>query len=187
MKVLKLIRERFLQKPVFTIFEVKKYTSHASQLLNYLLKKREIVRITKGYYTFHKDVMVVGNAYAPYYYGLYEALSLYNLTDQETNPIVITPRKVRTGIRTFLGRNYVVKRIKREMFFGYTTLKYYDFYIYVSDYEKTLIDFFYFKEKLEGWELEELINVIDKEKLKEYLKRCPGWLVKRVKDTLGEL
>ncbi len=184
MKILKIIRERFSKKPTFSIHEVKKYTKNANTLLNYLLQKGEIARITKGHYTFHKEIMVVGNAYFPYYYCLHEALSLYGLTEQETNPIIITPRKVRTGIRTFLGRNYIVKRIKREMFFGYTTLQYYDFYIYISDYEKTLIDFFYFREPLKEAELKRLLHVVDRSKIKEYLKRCPAWLAKKIQKII---
>ena len=185
MGVVDVIRERFSKRPAFSIQEVKKHTKHVHQVLHYLLKRGEVVRIAKGYYTFHRDVMVVGFAYFPYYYGLHEALSLYNLTEQETNPVVITPRKVRPGMRQFLGRNYVVRRISRPMFFGYTTMKYYDFHIYISDYEKTLIDFLYFKEPLRQDELEALLEKIEREKLKAYLRHCPRWLARRVEGVVG--
>ena len=187
MSIVKLIRKRFSDRPIFTIYEIKKYTKNPYQLLNYLLKRREIVRITKGYYTFKKDIMVVGNAYFPYYYGLYEALSLRNLFEQETNPIIITPRKVRTGLRKFLGRNYIVKRIRRKMFFGFETMQYYDFNIYVSDLEKTFIDFIYFKEPLEKNILRTLIRKLNKKKLYNYLKRCNPRLKRKVSSLYEKL
>ncbi len=186
MAVVDVLRERFRKKPVFTISEVKRHTPHAHQLLHYLLKRGEVKRITKGYYTFRDDVMVVGWAFFPYYYGLHEALSLHGLTEQEVNPIVITPRRVRQGLRSFQGRNYIVRRISRGMFFGYTLIPYYDFYIYVSDYEKTLIDFLYYREPLPPAEREALLERVDREKLESYLQRCPLWLRKRVGTLLKD-
>ncbi|EQD66731.1 transcriptional regulator, partial [mine drainage metagenome] len=79
-------------------------------------------------------------AFLPFYYGLEDALSLRGFWEQETNPVIITPRKVRNGVRQFDSRNYVVRRIDRKMFFGYTFVNYEEFYIPVSDTEKTLID-----------------------------------------------
>ncbi len=179
--ILSTLRKKYEKKAVFSIWEVRKHTKYAYQLIHYLLKKKEIFRITKGYYTFHKDIMVVGEAYFPYYYGLYEALSLFHITEQQTNPILITPRKVRTGTRIFLDRNYVIKRIKRSMFFGFRTIKYYDFYIYISSPEKTLIDFIYFKQHIKENELNKLLEIIDMKKLSNYLKRCPTFVKKHIK------
>ena len=181
-RITELIRQRFSKKPAFSIAEIRKYVkgSYAYVLLNMLLRRGEVHRITKGFYTFMDDVLVVGEAYFPYYYGLYEALSLRNLFEQETNPVVITPRKVRSGMRSFLGRNYLIKRIDRRMFFGYELIKYYDFYVYVSDYEKTLIDFVYYREHLPEDAKEELIGRINTKKLKEYLNACSPGVRKRV-------
>ncbi|RLG69944.1 MAG: hypothetical protein DRO04_02610, partial [Candidatus Iainarchaeum archaeon] len=119
--------------------------------------------------------------------GLYEALSLRNLFEQETNPIIITPRKVRTGLRKFLGRNYIVKRIRRKMFFGFETMQYYDFNIYVSDLEKTFIDFIYFKEPLEENILRTLVRKLNKRKLYNYLKRCNPRLKRKVSGLYEKL
>ena len=65
-----------------------------------------------------------GFGFSPFYYGLEDALSLRNVWEQETNPVIITPRTVRVGIRKFEGRHFVVRRIDRSMFFGYTFVDY---------------------------------------------------------------
>ena len=87
--------------------------------MNHLTKKGEIKKITRGAYTFKEEIEVVGFAFSPFYYGLQEALSLRNLWEQEVNPVVITPRKIRQGVRKFLGNNYLIKRVNRSMFFGF--------------------------------------------------------------------
>ena len=108
MKYLSLFRNNFEKRSTFTISEVKKVlgqkkisAGYVNTLLNHLSKKGEIKRITKGVYTFKNEIEVVGFAFPPFYYGLQEALSLRKMWDQETNPVVITSRKIRTGIRKF--------------------------------------------------------------------------------------
>jgi predicted transcriptional regulator of viral defense system len=100
--------------------------------------------------------------------------------------VVITPRHVRVGLRSFGGRNYLVRRISRRMFFGFEMLRYYDFWIPVSDVEKTLIDFAYFREPLDAGALREIKVRLRKEVLSEYLKRCPKFVAKRVLELLRQ-
>ncbi len=153
-------------------------------LVHNLLAKGEIRRVSRGVYTFSDETEVVGFGFRPFYYGLQEALSLRNLWEQESNPIVITPRKVRSGVRIFNGANYVVKRIDRRMFFGFRTMKYKNFWIPVSDVEKTLIDFVYFKEHLSPEGIDEIKRRIDRKVLNRHLKRCPPWVKRRVEKLL---
>ncbi len=115
--------------------------------------------------------MLTGFTYYPFYYGLENALSILKLWDQETNPVIITPLHVRTGLMQFNGRNYIVRKIARELFFGYTYVKYYDFYIPVSDREKTLIDFVYYNEKIPPELFNELKANADKKILKTYISK----------------
>lgn len=159
----------------------KKITiTYTYTLMNHLIKKGEIKKITKGVYTYRDELEIVGFAFPPFYYGLQEALSLRNLWEQETNPVVITPRKVRNGVRKFLGNNYVIRRIDRKMFFGFEMIKYYDFWIPVSDVEKTLIDFVYFKQNLPKETIIQIKQRLRKNVLTKYLKRVPKWVKKRV-------
>lgn len=189
-KYTKEVREHFKTAPAFTITDLRVFLGkkgiskgYLYLLVHNLMERGELKRISRGVYTFHSDVQVVGFGFGPFYYGLQEALSLRNLWEQETNPVVITPRKVRNGLRRFQGANYVVRRINRGMFFGFETVRYGDFWIPVSDVEKTLIDFVYFKQPLSAETLAEIELRLDRQKLDGYLKRCPAWVKKRILST----
>jgi len=193
MKYIDLVRTHFRVRTIFTIKDVKRLLSqkgislnYTYVLMNHLTKKGEIKKITRGAYTFKEEIEVVGFAFSPFYYGLQEALSLRNLWEQEVNPVVITPRKIRQGVRKFLGNNYLIKRVNRSMFFGFEMIKYYEFWIPVSDVEKTLIDFVYFKQALQKETIEEIKQQIRDEILFGYLKRVPKWVKKRVLKLLSE-
>lgn len=193
MKYAKEFRQHFAKAQAFTARDARIFlrgkgasSQYSKLFLHNLVRRGELHSITKGVYTFHEEMQAVGMAYAPYYYGLQDALSLQGVWEQETNPVLITPRKVRPGMRTFLGNNYLVRRIARKMFFGFTAVKYGEFWINVSDPEKTLVDFCYFMAPLSKEALEELKGKIDRKKLAQYLKRTPGQTKKRVEKMLAQ-
>lgn len=179
MKHIKLLREHFAEIPVFTTRDAKlllgKKTSkkYVDLLLHNLVSRGDLNRITKGVHTFRKETQLVGFAFQPFYYGLQDALSLRNLWEQETNPVVITARRADPGTRRFLDNNYLVRRIRRNMFFGFENIKYFDLWIPVSTPEKTLIDFVYFREPLSKEALKELKKKINEKTLRDLLKRTP--------------
>ncbi len=179
MKYVDYIRSHFNdpKSPIFTIQELKTVlglkgisSAYLKRLINYLIKKGEILRIGRGVYTFHNEITVVGFAFRPFYYGLENALTIRHLWEQGTNPIIITPNNVRQGIRKFGGGNYSVLHIRRELFFGYDFIQSDGFWIPVSDYEKTFIDFIYFNRYLRTDTLKALRLKMDKKKLASYLK-----------------
>ena len=179
MKYVDYIRSHFNdpKSPVFTIQELKVVlglkgisSAYLKRLINYLIKREEIVRIGKGVYTFHDEITVVGFAFRPFYYGLENALTIRRLWEQGTNPIIITPNNVRRGIRKFGRGNYAVLHIRRDLFFGYDFIQSSGLWVPVSDYEKTLIDFIYFNHYLRKDTLKALRLKINKEKLVSYLK-----------------
>lgn len=191
MKYLSEVRERFNRAPAFTITDLRVFLGrkgigkgYLHLLVHNLLAKGELKRISRGAYTFRDESQVVGFGFRPFYYGLQEALSLRNMWEQETNPVVITPRKVRSGVRSFDGANYVIRRISRSMFFGFEMAKYADFWIPVSDVEKTLIDFVYFRQQPGTEAAAELKKRTDRKKLDGYLKRCPKWVQLRVRKII---
>ncbi len=191
MKYAQEFRERFSKRTTFTtrdaiVFLTRRGASreYAHLLLHNLAKRGEIHRITKGVYSFKQEMQVVGFAYAPYYYGLQDALSIHNLWEQETNPVVITARRMRPGVKTFLGNNYVVKRIDKKMFYGFTAVKYHDFWINASTPEKTLLDFIYFRQPLDEKTLKEIKRLINKKTLAEYLKKMPKRVKKKTRAIL---
>lgn len=180
MKYLSYVKEKFsgTDFPIFTVADIRTAlkrggisADYTNLLLHDLAKKGITTRVTRGVYTFHKDIAVVGFAFSPFYYGLESALSLRGISDQGTNMVVITARNVRTGIRTFAGRNYRIQRIGEQYMFGYSMLRYGDYWVPVSDPEKTLIDMAAIGVQVTDEELESLRKLINKRKLTEYLKR----------------
>lgn len=187
MKFMKEFIAQFSSKPAFTSYEARNFfrfrhgpEGYYKLVLNNLVRSGRIYRITRGQYTFHDEVQYVGFAFRPFYYGLQDALSIRNLWEQETNPVIITPRRVRSGVRTFLGRNYVIRWIERSMFFGYSLVGYGDFFIPVADTEKILIDMVYYHEFLPEEVKNEILRAVNKKKLQEYILMLPDYMKKRV-------
>lgn len=192
MRYIKYIREKFKDQrfPVFTLRDLKLIRgisdSYLKMLIHNLLAKKEIIRITKGVYTFHDDADVVCFAFSPSYYGLLDALSRRHISQQGTNPLVVTLRNVRQGVRQFEGRNYLVRHIDKRLFFGYEQMKQGDFWVPVSDVEKTLIDMLYFKFHVGAEEWSGIMKDLDKKRLREYLKRYPERFRKTVLKEIGK-
>jgi len=185
------LRLRFEKEPAFCARDIRLFFagSHLSAeyqnlMVHKLLKEGKLQRIGRGIYTFRQETQAVGFAFQPFYYGLQDALSLRNLWEQETVPVVITPRKVRAGRREFLGSNYIVRRIGRSMFFGFGMVKYGDFWVPVSDLEKTLIDFVHFRQPLPRELATALKKSVRRDVMDGYLKRVPVRLAKKVRVLL---
>lgn len=190
-KYINKIREFFKKSPVVSINSLKKFIrkkdkSYIYLIINNLLKKREIKRITRGYYTIHEDPSLAVFCFKPAYLGLQDALSMHNLWEQETNPVIITSKKTRQGIRKILEINILIKRIKKEYFFGFEYKKQGDFYLPYSDIEKTFIDMIYFKQPLDKETIKEFIKKINKKKLKSYLRVYSKTFRKKVLNLLNE-
>jgi predicted transcriptional regulator of viral defense system len=184
-KYLSEIMEFFKKTPVVSTRDIKLYLKHKGYsylLLSNLVKQGKIKRITKGFFTIHDDPITSVFCFRPAYLGLQEALSIHNLWEQETNVVIVTTKKVRIGIHKLLGSNVLVHRINPKYFFGFTLLKYGDFFVPVSDVEKTLLDFIYFKQPLSKNTISEIKKNLDVNKLKNYLKVYPKWFYKKLRD-----
>jgi len=144
--------------------------NYAYVVVDHLLKRREMWRITRGYYTVHEEPSLLVYCLKPAYLGLQDAMSFHDLWEQETNPIIITARKVRTGVREVLGQNVWVRRISPKYLFGYDYLTSGEFLFPVSDVEKTLIDMVYFGEMKEDT-VKRFRGEIDRKKMERYLKK----------------
>lgn len=182
-------RKFFKESPIVDINSLKKFIPHKNKdyiylLISNLLKKKEINRITKGYYTIYDDASLIVFCFKPSYLGLQNALSFHNLWEQETNPVVITTNNVRSGLRKVFGRNVLLKRVHGKYMFGYEYYKYplenREIYIPYSDIEKTFIDMVYFKQPLDKEVIDNFKEKINKKKLKDYLKRYPEKFKKKV-------
>jgi predicted transcriptional regulator of viral defense system len=177
------IREFLKTTPIFRAKDIElivKNKNYSYVILHNLLKKGEIKRVKKGWYSIYEDPIVSVFCFKPAYIGLQEALSFHELWEQETNVILVTTRKVRIGIRKIFDNNVILHRIKQKYFFGYDYLKYENFFIPISDIEKTLIDLVYFNEIPDKRVLKEIKKKINKGKLKAYLENYPFKLREKV-------
>jgi predicted transcriptional regulator of viral defense system len=191
MKYAKAFREYFSTKTVFSVRDVrnrfadKKISpNYANVLLNHFLERKEISRVARGFYSFKTDPNVIAFAIQPSYFGLQDALSFQGLWEQQTIPVLVTPRKIRSGFRTVLETRVLVRRINRKQFFGFEMKKYLDFWVPVSDLEKTLIDFFYFNQPLEKKILQKMLKKSNHQKLLQYLKKTPKKTRKKIEKML---
>lgn len=172
--------------PVFDIKSVIKAVEnkeYARVMLARLLKDGKIRRVTKGYYTIHEDPSILVYCLKPAYLGLQDAVSFHNLWEQETVPIILTSRKVRSGTRKILGSNAIIRRLSARHFFGYDYMKQGDLLLPVSDVEKTFIDMVYFREMRRDM-LPAFRKRADRERLAGYLKRYDSKFTAKVMKLL---
>jgi len=172
---IKKVREFLKNTPVADLRSISALVgdkNYAYVVMNHLLKREEVKRITRGYYTVHDDPSLLVYCLKPAYIGLQDAMSFHNLWEQETSPIIVTSRMVRSGIRKVMGHNALVRRISREYLFGYEYHRCGDFSLPISDVEKTFIDMVYFGE-IEKSMVRWFETRIDREKLERYLKKYP--------------
>ncbi|MBI4447487.1 hypothetical protein HY643_00760 [Candidatus Woesearchaeota archaeon] len=179
-KYLKEIKSLFAKSPVVSAKSInrliqskKKVKQYNKQLIRNLLLKGAIKKLAKGFYTIHGDPSLAVFCFEPAYLGLQDALSAYNLWEQETIPIIITSKKVRQGIRKILGANVLIRRMEKKYLFGFDYAKSGELYYPVADVEKTFIDMVYFKQRMDKDLLGNFKKRINKEKLKSYLKKYP--------------
>ncbi|MEK6826077.1 MAG: hypothetical protein AABX08_01585 [Nanoarchaeota archaeon] len=183
------IRRFLKESPVVNINSLKKFINKKNKdyiylIINNLIKKGEMKKIVKGFYSIHEDPSLAVFCFKPAYLGLQDALSVHDLWEQETNPVIITTKKARVGLKKIFGNNVVIRRINKKYFFGFEYIKQGDFYFPYSDIEKTFIDMVYFKQYLDKEVLKEFSKKIDKKKLDSYLKNYPERIRKRVKSYL---
>lgn len=154
-----LARFRSKHYPAFNLQDVIRTgvpKGYAKILVHNELKKGELKRIKQGWYTYHDDPMLAVFAFAPAYLGLEAALSIYGLWEQQTVPVIITAKKVRTGVREILGSNMVIHRTSPAQLTGYQATNYYGFWLPVSTPKKTYADILHFREKLDPGTLRKL-------------------------------
>ena len=181
------IQEYAKRTPVFGVKSVIKLAGsreYAYVLLNRLVRSGEASRITRGYYTVHKDPSLIVYCLKPAYLGLQDAMSFHNLWEQETAPIILTARKARPGARKVLGSNVIIRRISPKHFFGYEHIRQGDLLLPVSDIEKTFIDMVYFREIRKDM-LPAFKERIEREKLAGYIKKYDKRFANRTLSLLG--
>lgn len=151
----------------------KKSSQYVKQLVRNLVRKCKLKPLAKGYYATVDEISLSVFCFQPAYLGLQDALSRHDLWEQETIPIIVTTRKVRTGLRKVMGQNVLIRRIEPKFYFGIEHFQQDNYALPYSDVEKTLIDLVHFKQRLSQEVLKEFKIKINKKKLNDYLTRYP--------------
>lgn len=164
-------------------------------------KKNYILKLTNNFYLFQdnelNDLVIKNIAckiYTPSYIGLESALSYYKFIPEAVfQTTCITTRRNKT-VKT-KGGDFNFHKIKRDLFFGYTFAGTANNSFYISDPEKTLLDFFYFTPKCDNKDMlielrlntQNISELIDTRKLKTYLNLFRSSKVERAVKLLMEL
>jgi len=147
---------------------------YEKQVINKLLRQKKIIRLAKGKYTTRTNPELAVLAFQPGYLGLQDSLSQHGLWEQETVPVIVTSKKVRTGMRNIGGMNVLVRRTLNKYMFGIDYMPTGELYLPYSDVEKTLIDIVQFREKIGAETIKTIKKRIDLKKLAQYLKHYPN-------------
>jgi hypothetical protein len=182
------IRTLLSKSPVISLTFLKNILGdkYAYLLLHNMVKKKEIYRITRGFYSHHEDPTVSVFCFKPAYLGLQNALSVHALWEQETNIIILTTKTVREGVRRICESNVLIRRIPKNLFFGIEYKQYGEFYVPVSDIEKTFLDLIYLRQPVDEVLLRVFRGKIDRQKLDLYLMEYDERFRKRVLESLSK-
>ncbi|EQD35367.1 transcriptional regulator, partial [mine drainage metagenome] len=130
--------------------------------LSRMVKNERVYKITKGVFSLERRDDIVGFAFAPFYYGGLAALMIRDLIDDQVKIEIMTTRRVkRSFVEVYGGSSVVVvHHIPKRYYFGFEDLKYGDMVVPVSNPEKTLIDLFYYKQRLSLQDYAEVLKSI---------------------------
>lgn len=190
MKYEKEFENYFSKENIFTLGDARRFLSklgaseaYAKLFIHNQVKRQRIFALGNGYYTFSNNEAVVGFRFAPFYYGLEYALTIRRLWTQMANPVVITASKAKPGVKEIMGHRVIVRRIAKRMMFGFEYVKYSGLFVPVSDIEKTIIDFTYYRIGLGSEDMRTLLGSADKRKLMAYALKS-GARVRRSVEAL---
>lgn len=201
-------------KTIFTIEDVKEFTGNPKNLLDWLVRKKWILKIRKGVYliapfeagelgaasyTLHSFV-IASVLVTPYYIGYWSALNHHGLTDQTPPAVYIASTKPRNS-RRILDTQFKFVTIPSRKMFGIEDVDIEKRKVRISSREKTIVDCFDHPEHCGGLEevakalyfgkeeidLKKLVNFAEKIGNTAVLKRL-GYLAESLKiENLAEL
>lgn len=161
--------------PVFTIGQAAALVGgsrYAKVYLHRLQKRRLISRLKRGFYTVYEDpVIFATHLYYPSYLSLWYAFQHYGTTTQlPKNLEVMTHKKDTIPAVDFIRTRYL---------WGYKTIRYSGFEVFMADLEKAVIDAV-ITERVPVDEIKAAIIQCDKNILEEYVLRTDLGTMKRV-------
>ena len=121
----------------------------ASKLLHRYQKRELITRVKRGLYTFAGETAVptpylANKLYEPSYVSLEFALSYHRVIPETVYEITSVTTKSTQRFHA-IGKEFSYKRIKKEAFTGYATVRQGTFSFFIADPEKAFVDLAYLK------------------------------------------
>ena len=140
-------------KTIFTTDDIKEFTNNPKDLLNWLVRKRWILKVRKGVYvvvpfeagelgaaSYTMHSFVIGSLLAkPYYIGYWSALNHQGLTDQTPPAVYVATTKPRHS-RRILDTQFRFVTIPAHKMFGTQEVEIEKRKVVVSSPEKTIVD-----------------------------------------------
>lgn len=119
-------------------------------------RKRYLKKITRGYYVFsdteinENTLYIIANEiYNPSYVSLESALSHYNLIPEGVYSVTSVSSKKTVSLKTPLSE-FIYKKIKPELMFGYGLVDYRGHNFKIAEIEKAVLDYFYVNSNLKN-------------------------------------
>jgi len=163
------------ERVVFSLNDLSKITGQSKKIMtvyvNRMCKKNLLFKIKKNSYSISDDVFVVASQlYFPSYLGLSTSLYLNNILSQVVDKIYVVYPRQKKKLKIF-GTEIVFFKLNPKLLFGYKKIKKEDSFIFISDIEKTLIDYLLLNNKLDVELIKDILVKSDILKLEEYLKK----------------
>ena len=182
---------------LFSLKDVRKFEkTFDRRRLTEWQKKGYIKKIIKGYYLFSDIEMdqnvlflIANKIYKPSYISFESALSFYRLIPESIFAITSANSRNTYTFKTLYGE-FIYKKIKPKLMFGYETLTNRNHLFNIAEVEKSILDYLYIKPHLKSeGDFEELridsevfFESINKKKFYSYLERFKNiTLAKRAK------
>ncbi|MFZ2969754.1 MAG: hypothetical protein WA063_01250 [Minisyncoccia bacterium] len=184
-----------IKKPYFSRLDINILGLKACNYqFTFWIKKGYIERVKKGLYVFSDRKNDISSEeisfliYEPSYISLEYALSYYGFIPEMVYSVTaITPKITRHFANKF--GNFIYRRIKPELFFGYRVMETKNGKYLLAEPEKALLDYFYLnsknmnsKEDIEELRLnrEMVKKTIDRKKLEFYLEKFDSQKMRRI-------
>ena len=161
--------------PVFTTKQVSALIGdrrYAKIYLHRLLKRKVITQLKRGFYTvFNDPVIYASHIYYPSYISIWYAFQHYGTTTQLPRLIEVMANK-KDSIQE-------IEFIKTKDIWGYKSIRYGNFDIFIADLEKAIIDAVVL-ERVPLDEIQSAIRKCDLEKLEEYTLQTNQSTIKKI-------
>ncbi|MBI4068330.1 type IV toxin-antitoxin system AbiEi family antitoxin domain-containing protein [Candidatus Kaiserbacteria bacterium] len=136
----------FSKRDVQALFKVS--TVSATFLLHRYTKRGIILKVKRGLYTLPDllppDTYIANRLYSPSYVSREFALSYHGIIPETVYVVTSVSTKAARRFEA-LGKLYTYRRIKKEAFTGYSTIRQNGFSFNIADAEKAFVDALYYR------------------------------------------